>query len=78
MANLYRWEEESIVHSRRPKTVLANKWIPELRRAIKELRDERPTWSKLNIYAKLLEDGFEVSESTVGGIISDFIKQGIV
>ena len=73
-ANLYRWEADPKVHSRRPKTVRTNKRMPELKRAIKEFRDERPTWGKLKIHARLLEDGFEVSVSTVGRIISDFIK----
>lgn len=40
VSNLYRQEEESKVHSRRPSTVPANKWIPDLRRANNELRDE--------------------------------------
>ena len=78
MANLYRWEADPKVHSRRPKTVRANKWTPELKKAIKKVRDKRPTWGKLKIHARLLEDGFEVSVSTVGRIISDFIERGIV
>ena len=40
VANLYCRDADPKVHSRRPKTVRANKSTPELKRAIKELRDE--------------------------------------
>ena len=50
--NLYRWEENPKVHSRRPKTVRANKWTPELKKAIKEVCDERPTWGELKVHAR--------------------------
>lgn len=42
------------------------------------MRDKRPTWGKLKIHARLLEDGFDVSVLTIGRIISDFIEQCIV
>ena len=52
--------------------------MPDLKRAINELREEYLTWGKFNIHARLLEDGFEVGVLTVGSIILDFIKQGFV
>ena len=48
-----------------------------MKKAIKEVRDQRPTWGKLKVHARLREQGFEVSVSTVVRVISDFVKQGI-
>ena len=47
-------------------------------KAVKEVRENHPTWGKLKIRKRLLDEGFDVSVSTVGRIISDFIKRGIV
>ena len=63
VANLYRWEKDPMVYSKRPKTVRQSKWTPELVQAVKEVREENPTWGKLKIHARFKERNFDVSVS---------------
>ena len=78
MANLYRGEKDPPVYKRGSKSTRKSKWSPDLVKAVKEVREDHSTWGKLKIWKRLLDEGFEVSASTVGCIISDFIKRGIV
>lgn len=77
VGNLYRWQKDPKVCSIRLKRQRESKWAVELLEAIRDICFEKITWGKLKIHAKLLDQGFEVSVSTVGRIISDFIEQGV-
>ena len=46
--------------------------------AVEEWRLEEPTWGKAKIVVKLREDGFSVSEATVGRILAHLVTRGAV
>ena len=77
VANLYRWQKDAKVRTRGPRSFKKSKWTAELVQMVKEVREEHPTWGKLKIQKWLEDKGVFVSASTVGRIISDFIKRGI-
>ncbi|MGB9791295.1 MAG: helix-turn-helix domain-containing protein [Thermacetogeniaceae bacterium] len=62
--------------SRRPKNVRKPAWSVELVERIRELREEYPRWGKAKLTVLLKVEGFEVSESTVGRILSYLKRRG--
>jgi putative transposase len=78
-ATLYRWEkrlgEEGLKgmeeKSRRPKRTRKPTWSPELSQAVLGLREQYPRWGKDKLVVLLRREGWQVSTSMVGRIISD-------
>ena len=73
--NLYLWQIDPKAYSSLPNIQREIGGVVRSNRKYISL-DER-TKGKLKIHAKLLDQGFDVSVSTVGRIISDFIEQGV-
>lgn len=69
LSTLYRWAKDAPFRSRRPNTTRKTTWTTELVQAVEEWRLEEPTWGKAKIVVKLREQGFTVSEATVGRIL---------
>jgi len=80
----YRWKKRFDPYnlksledkSRRPKNIRRPKWSVELVERVRELREEYPRWGKAKLAVILKEEGFEVSESTVGRILGYLKKRG--
>ncbi len=78
-ATLYRWEkrleEEGLKgmeeKSRRPKRTRKPTWSPELSQAVLNLREQYPRWGKDKLVVLLRREGWQVSTSMVGRIVSD-------
>lgn len=70
IANLYRWKKDPKVYSTRPKNLREAKHNPELVKAVLKTRKENKTWGKRKIWARVTEEGFDTSVSTVGRILS--------
>ena len=62
--------------SRRPRRVRSRQRSPELRQRLIELRKEYPGWGKRKLTVLLKHEGYPVSESTVGRLLSDLIRRG--
>lgn len=77
-SNLYRWQKDPKVYSTRPKTFRQSKRTPELIKAVREVREENMTWGPEKVGTRVIEDGFETSVSTVGRILSDLIRDGLI
>ncbi len=78
LSTLYRWAKDAPPKSRRPKTARKPAWTTKLVQAVEEWRLEEPTWGKAKIVVKLREEGFSVSEATVGRILAHLITRGAV
>ena len=76
--NLYRWQKDPSVKSTRPHNLRESKITRELVEAILEVRKAQKTWGKEKIQAELMEEGFDVSVSTVGRILTDAINKGLI
>ena len=75
-STLDRWRKRATPRSRRPKTVRGPNRPPGLAATIERLRLEEPTWGKAKIVVKLpREEGFAVSEATVGRILAHLVKR---
>lgn len=78
LSTLYRWVKDAPRKSRRPNTVRKTAWTTQLVQAVEEWRLEEPAWGKAKIVVKLLEQGFKVSEATVGRILAHLVGRGAV
>jgi len=78
LSTLYRWAKDATVKSRRPKRARKPAWATELVRAVEEWRLEEPMWGKARITVKLKEQGFNVSEATVGRILAHLVRRGAI
>jgi len=77
-ATLYRWEKTPVPKSRRPHRVRRNSWSPALRAEVERLRLDFPMWGKEKLGPILRDQGFAVSNATVGRIIDSLIARGRV
>jgi len=77
-ATLYRWEKAPVPKSRRPHRMRRNSWSPALRTEVERLRDDFPMWGKDKLGPILRNQGFAVSNATVGRIITSLIARGRV
>jgi putative transposase len=85
-STLYRWRsrlrqkgpkglEEK---SRRPHRIRKPMWQPELIEALLELREEYPCWGKEKLKILLGRTGWNISGSTVGRILADLKRRGLL
>jgi putative transposase len=77
-ASLHRWSKRLEPRSRRPLRVRLANWPHALVRATQRWREEEPAWGRAKIWVKLRDEGFEVSESTVGRILRRLVERGAV
>jgi transposase InsO family protein len=77
-ATLYRWHKRLEVRSRRPHRLRAKTWTPALVGAIERLRLDFPMWGKAKLTVLLRNQGFAVSEATVGRILKALVERGVV
>jgi transposase InsO family protein len=63
-------------HSRRPQQVRQPTWSPELAQAVLRLREQYPRWGKDKLVVLLHRDGWQVSTSMVGRILTDLRRRG--
>lgn len=77
-ATLYRWDKAPVPKSRRPHRVRRNCWSPALRAEVERLRLDFPMWGKDKLGPILRDQGFAVSNATVGRIIQNLIARGLV
>ncbi|HKI85494.1 MAG TPA: integrase core domain-containing protein [Thermoanaerobaculia bacterium] len=83
-ATLYRWRRALARHgprglepgSRRPHRVRQAHRPQALLERLESLREEEPSWGKGQLTVLLHGEGFSVSESTVGRILSRWIEKG--
>jgi transposase InsO family protein len=78
LATLYRWEKRPHLQSRRPKNTRKTTWTTDLVQAVEALRLDEPMWGKAKLVVKLREQGFKVSEATIGRILAHLVKRGVV
>jgi transposase InsO family protein len=78
LAKLYRWEKQPRSRSKRPRSPRRTTWTTELVQAVEHLRLEEPMWGKAKLVVKLREQGFKVSEATIGRIIAHLVARGAV
>ena len=78
LSTLYRWAKGAPLKSRRPKTTRKTTWTTQLVQVVEEWRLEEPTWGKARIVVKLREQGFTVSEATIGRILAHLVKRGAI
>ncbi len=85
--SLYRWQSRLQARgrpqaleprSRRPKQVRKPAWSDELKQAILALRKQYPCWGKDKLHLLLKRQGFACSASTVGRILVDFKRRGLL
>ena len=69
-ANLYRWEKRLEPRSRRPARLRKPVRPPGLVEAIERLRLDFPMWGRAKLGPLVREQGFAVSDATVGRIIA--------
>ena len=80
----YRWQRQLKSEgpkgledrSRRPKRLRKPAWEPGLILAVKDLRQQHPGWGKAKLAPILRDQGFSVSESTVGRILRYLKRRG--
>jgi putative transposase len=82
----YRWQKQLKTEGpkglagkagrRRPKSLRKPAWEPGLILAVKRLREQYPGWGKAKLTVLLREQGFSVSESTVGRILRYLKRRG--
>ena len=85
-STLYRWqkrlEEEGLPgledRSRRPKKTRKPTWSVELAQAVLSLREQYPRWGKDKLVLLLQRDGWQVSTSMVGRILTRLKARGIL
>lgn len=77
-ATLYRWAKRPEPQSRRPRQLRRPQWSPALAQAVEELRADNPMWGKRKLVWLLKREGFAVSVSTVGRILSSLMRRGLV
>lgn len=85
-STIYRWRQRLAGHgprglepgSRRPKRVRRPVWSSELVQRVESLRKSYPMWGKQTLTPLLIREGFEVSVSTVGRILTHLMDRGVV
>ena len=77
-ATLYRWQKQPQPRSRRPRRVRQRNWPPALIRAVERLRHDFPVWGKAKLVVLLRNEGFLVSEATVGRILKHLVERGAI
>jgi transposase InsO family protein len=77
-SSLYRWEKQPLLGSRRPHRLRKPAWSPQLAKAVEELRADNPMWGKRKLCWLLAREGFTISVSTVGRILSQLMQRGVV
>lgn len=85
-ATLYRWRRRFSQkgpggleeHSRRPKRRRQPTWSPELAQAVLQLREQYPRWGKDKLVVLLRRQGWQVSTSMVGRILSRLKARGVL
>lgn len=77
-ATLYRWEERPIRRCSRPHKLRARNWPPALVQAVERLRADYPMWGRAKLGPLLRAQGFEVSDSSVGRIVTSLVERGVV
>ena len=78
LSTLYRWEKQHQPKSTRPHTVRRPKRDTKLVLAVERLRNQHPMWGRDKIAPLLWREGFEVSVSTIGRILTSLVKRGVV
>jgi transposase InsO family protein len=77
-ATLYRWQRRVEPASRRPRRVRGKTWTSTLVRAVEALRSDYPMWGKAKLGPLLRQQGFIVSDATVGRILNSLVERGVV
>jgi putative transposase len=77
-ATLNRWSRRLEPKSRRPHRVRLKSWTSQLVRAVQALRDDFPMWGKAKLGPLLRQDGWSVSDATVGRILKSLMERGVV
>jgi transposase InsO family protein len=85
-STFYRWKKryqpfnlKSLENrSRRPKNLRRNRWSLEEIERVRELREKYPSWGKAKLVILLQGEGFQLSESKVGRIVSYLKKRGVL
>ena len=77
-STLYRWGKDATPKSRRPFRARPKTWTPELRQAVERLRQDFPMWGRAKLGPLAREQGFAVSDATVGRIIANLVARGVV
>jgi len=82
LSTIYRWHHNyrkkglgGLVNgSRRPHRCRQRQWTDDHLEAIVKLREQHPHWGKTKIHPLLKQEGFHLSQSTVGQMISKLIR----
>ena len=84
-ATLYRWRHRLRRGPRhleplscRPKQVRRPNWSPELVRRVETLRRDFPGWGKETLAPLIQDEGFEVSEATIGRVLRHLMDRGVI
>ena len=77
-ATLHRWSVRLEPKSRRPLRMRLKSWTSKLVRAVQDLRDDYPMWGKAKLGPLLRDQGFAVSDATVGRILRSLMDRGVV
>jgi len=85
-ASLYRWRSRLRkkgpqgleTKSRRPYRIRKPAWSSELVESVQELREEYPSWGKDKLKVLLGRRGWTTSSSTVGRILVDLKRRGVL
>jgi transposase InsO family protein len=77
-ATLYRWQKQPQRRSSRPHKLRAKNWPAALVQAVERLRLDYPMWGRAKLGPLLRAQGFAVSDSTVGRIITSLVERGVV
>ncbi len=77
-ATLYRWNERVELRCRRPHRMRKPRRPRELVLAVEGLRLDHPMWGKQKLGPILRKQGFAISDATVGRIVGELIRRGVV
>jgi transposase InsO family protein len=75
-ATLYRWDRRVELLSRRHHRTRPRRWASELIAEVERRRDDFPMWGRAKLGPLLRQQGFDVSDATVGRIIAHRVKRG--
>jgi len=85
-STLYRWQRDLKEHgpwglearSRRPRRGRQSTWTPELANTVLQLREQYPRWGKDKLVVLLGRQGWQVSTSMVGRILTRLKARGVL
>jgi len=77
-SSLYRWQKRLEPRPRRPHRCRQANWPPALAREVEQLRRRFPMWGKAKLGPLLRNQGFAVSDSTVGRILHRLVARGAI